>query len=64
MANADKILCPYCGGEMELVRYGFAYWYECMRAGCRTHSPAAGTERDALEAARKRVKVEGGAEND
>lgn len=40
--------CPYCGGEMELMRYAQAYWYECLRAGCRTHSPAAGSEEDAL----------------
>lgn len=46
--------CPYCGGEMELMRYAQAYWYECLRAGCRTHSPAAGSEEDALGKAMRR----------
>lgn len=61
MANADKILCPGCGAEMELapladfgLLYGFQY--HCPR--CGWDSPLMQTEREAREVAGKRFVVE------
>ncbi len=63
MANADKILCPGCGAEMELapladfgLLYGFQY--HCPR--CGWDSPLMRTEREAREMAARRT-VDGGA---
>ena len=58
MANADKILCPGCGAEMELapladfgLLYGFQY--HCPR--CGWDSPLMQTEREARDMAKKRT---------
>lgn len=61
MTNADKILCPGCGAEMELVPqadYGVLYGFQYHCPRCGWDSPLKRTERDALEAARKRVAAE------
>ena len=57
MANAEKILCPGCGAEMELapltdfgLLYGFQY--HCPR--CGWDSPLMQTEREARDVAAKR----------
>ncbi len=53
----DKVLCPYCGAEMNLDRqddgyvFGAAY-YVCQE--CGSTSPTANTEAAALAAARAR----------
>lgn len=61
MANVDKIPCPGCGAAMEIVpREGcglvYGFQYHCPR--CGWDAPLKRTERDALEAARKRVTAE------
>lgn len=61
MANAEKILCPGCGAEMELapladfgLLYGFQY--HCPR--CGWDSPLMQTEREAREMAARRFDPE------
>lgn len=61
MKTPEEILCPGCGAEMEIVPqadYGVLYGFQYHCPRCGWDSPLKRTERDALEAARKRVKVE------
>lgn len=61
MKTPDEILCPGCGAGMEIVPqadYGVLYGFQCHCPRCGWDAPLKRTERDALEAARKRVEVE------
>lgn len=45
----DKVICPYCGGEMGLQTDAVAWWYECPE--CCARSPLAAGNMSALDAA-------------
>ena len=58
MADADKILCPGCGAEMELsplADYGLLYGFQYHCPRCGWDSPLMQTEREAREMAGKRI---------